>query len=94
MNKKQIDSFRQQLLQLRSELLSLSDTSYDSAKPVKLDQTAVGRLTRMDAMQAQSMAIATKGRREQQLVRIEHALRQIADGDFGLPVGRKSISAD
>jgi DnaK suppressor protein len=83
MDKMQIDSFRQQLLQLRSELMNLSSTSDDAAKTVELDQSAVGRLSRMDAMRAQGMAIETKGRREQQLLRIESALRRIAAGDFG-----------
>ncbi|MES9833205.1 MAG: TraR/DksA C4-type zinc finger protein [Candidatus Thiodiazotropha sp. DIVDIV] len=84
MDEMQIDSFRQQLLKLRSELMSLSSTSDDAAKTVTLDQSAVGRLSRMDAMRAQGMAIESKERREQQLLRIEGALRRIAAGDFGL----------
>ncbi|MES9929941.1 MAG: TraR/DksA C4-type zinc finger protein [Candidatus Thiodiazotropha sp. 6PDIVS] len=84
MDEMQIDSFRQQLLQLQSELMSLSSTSDDAAKTVTLDQSAVGRLSRMDAMRAQGMAIESKERREHQLLRIEGALRRIAAGDFGL----------
>jgi DnaK suppressor protein len=84
MDKIQIESFRQQLLKLQSELTNLSDTSADAAKPVELDQTTVGRLTRMDAMRAQAMAIETKARRDDQLVRIEGALQRISTGDFGL----------
>lgn len=80
----QVESFRQQLLQLQSELVNLCVTSEDSAKPVELDQSAVGRLTRMDAMRAQAMAIATKGRSEHQLLRIESALRRIVAGGFGV----------
>ena len=84
MDETTIDSFKQQLLQLRSELIDLSSTSDDAAKTVKLDQSAVGRLSRMDAMRAQGMAIETKGRREDQLLRIESALRRISAGDFGI----------
>jgi DnaK suppressor protein len=80
----QINSFKQQLLDLRSELSDLSSTSADAAKPVELDQAAIGRLTRMDAMRAQSMAIETKARREHQLLRIEGALQRITTGDYGL----------
>ena len=83
-DKIQIESFRQQLLKLQSELTNLSDTSADAAKPVELDQAAVGRLTRMDAMRAQAMAIETKARRDDQLLRIEGALQRISTGDFGL----------
>jgi DnaK suppressor protein len=84
MDEMQIDSFRQQLLQLRSEIMTLSSTSDDAAKPVVLDQEAVGRLTRMDAMRAQGMAIETKGRREHHLLRIDAALCRIVTGDFGV----------
>jgi len=80
----QINSFRQQLLDLRTELIALNSTSVDAAKPVELDQAAIGRLTRMDAMRAQSMAIETKTRREHQLLRIEGALQRITTGDYGL----------
>ena len=80
----QINSFKQQLLDQRSELSDLSSTSADAAKPVELDQAAIGRLTRMDAMRAQSMAIETKARREHQLLRIEGALQRITTGDYGL----------
>ena len=84
MEKMQIDSFRQQLLQLQSELMNLSSTSVDAAKPVELDQAAIGRLTRMDAMRAQSMAIETKVRRQHQLLRVEGALQRITTGDYGV----------
>lgn len=83
MDEIKLNSFRRDLLQLRSELMNLSSTSDDAAKTVELDQSAVGRLSRMDAMRAQGMALETKGRREQQLLRIEGALRRIAAGDFG-----------
>jgi len=84
MEKMQIDSFRQQLLQLQSELVNLSSASVDAAKPVELDQAAIGRLTRMDAMRAQSMAIETKVRRQHQLLRVEGALQRITTGDYGV----------
>ena len=74
----------QQLLQLQSELMEVSDTSDDAAKTVKLDQTAVGRLSRMDAMRAQGMAIETKRRREQLILKIENALHRITTGEFGI----------
>ena len=80
----QINSFKQQLLDLRSELSDLSSTSADAAKPVELDQAAIGRLTRMDAMRAQSMAIETKVRRQHQLLRVEGALQRITTGDYGV----------
>ena len=50
---------------------------------MELDQASVGRLSRMDAMQSQQMAQELARRRQQQLVRIEGALRRIESGDYG-----------
>lgn len=54
-----------------------------SAGVVELDQAKVGRLSRMDAMQAQAMAQASAGRREQMLRRIDAALIRIDNDDYG-----------
>jgi len=50
---------------------------------VELDQASVGRLSRMDAMQAQQMARDSEERRRQRLLRIEGALRRMESGDYG-----------
>ena len=55
----------------------------ESAAVVELDQTKVGRLSRMDAMQAQAMALASEQRREQTLRRIDAALKRIEDDEYG-----------
>lgn len=74
---------RAQLIAMRSELQALDATSSAAAQPVELDQTRVGRLSRMDAMQAQEMSLATRRRREVQLTRIESALERIERGHYG-----------
>ena len=79
----EIEKFRTQLLRLRSELEGLEETSKEATKPVELDQASVGRLSRMDAMQSQQMAQELARRRQQQLARIEGALRRIESGDYG-----------
>ena len=79
----EIEKFRTQLLRLRSELQGLEETSKEATKPVELDQASVGRLSRMDAMQSQQMAQELARRRQQQLARIEGALRRIESGDYG-----------
>ena len=78
-----ISRLRTHLLQRRSELQQAAETSKEAAKPVELDQTSVGRLSRMDAMQAQQMAQEAERRRESELVRIDGALRRIDAGEFG-----------
>ena len=59
-----IHFFRERLAARLLELNDLAETGDAAAKPVELDQTRVGRLSRMDAMQAQAMSIETKRRRE------------------------------
>ena len=54
-----------------------------STEPVKLDQQSVGRVSRIDAIQQQQMAVANKSQATQQLQRIETALKRIEDGLFG-----------
>lgn len=60
--------------------------SKDAGKPVILDQSMVGRLSRMDAMQGAEMAQEASRRRKLQLARIPSALARIDTGDFGLCV--------
>jgi len=77
------DRWRDRLLALRSDLESIAAAGAESAAVVELDQSKVGRLSRMDAMQAQAMAKASGQRREATLRRIAVALKRIDDGDYG-----------
>jgi DnaK suppressor protein len=83
MGKKQTDIFRQALLSLREEIEQLRDANKEAAGTVTLDQSMVGRLSRMDAMQAQQMAQETARRRLLQLQKIDGALRRMDSGDYG-----------
>ncbi|MGB0720986.1 MAG: TraR/DksA family transcriptional regulator [Gammaproteobacteria bacterium] len=83
MNEDTIEDFRQQLLELRRRIEADEKDAREDSRPVTLDQSSVGRLSRMDAMQMQQMARDTARRRQQQLLRIEGALRRIESGDFG-----------
>mgnify|MGYP001813522929 FL=1 len=74
---------RNKLLELRAELLAVAQAGKASAEVVELDQSKVGRLSRMDAIQAQAMAQASQQRREQTLRRIDAALKRIDDDDYG-----------
>tara|TARA_B100000767_G_scaffold75700_1_gene72294 strand:+ start:426 stop:764 length:339 start_codon:yes stop_codon:yes gene_type:complete len=78
-----IDTFRQALTALQAELEELELMSKDASAPVILDQSMVGRLSRMDAMQAAEMAQEASRRRQQQLARIPAALARIDGGDYG-----------
>ena len=75
--------FRKQLQQQRQEILDVLDSGKSAAGTVKLDQTSVGRLSRMDAMQSQAMLQEAARRREQSLRNIDVALSKIESGDYG-----------
>jgi len=66
-----------------NELLSLRDSSAQDRAAVQLDQQSVGRLSRIEAMQAQQVALAADRRRQVQIRRIRRALSQMDQGEFG-----------
>lgn len=76
-------AFRQKLQQQQRALLELAATARDASGTVKLDQTSVGRLSRMDALQGQAMARERLRRRELELEKIIAALRRIESEDYG-----------
>ncbi|MCW8982594.1 MAG: TraR/DksA family transcriptional regulator [Gammaproteobacteria bacterium] len=75
--------YRELLLCKRVELRLLSETTDEAASTVELDQSRVGRLSRMDALQAQSMSQESQRRNKLELIAIEQALKRIEDGAFG-----------
>lgn len=77
------EKFRCQLEKRRDELLSLIEMESESTKPVELDQTRVGRVSRVDALQGQAMSIEVGRRRHVELQNIRVALGRIEDGEFG-----------
>ena len=91
---------RERLLKLKAELEAAAESGDESAAIVELDQSKVGRLSRMDAMQAQAMAKASAGRRVQMLRRIEAALVRVANDEYGMcqqcgePINPKRLDFD
>ena len=74
---------KKRLLAERDDIRQLTQLTIDDRKPVELDQNAVGRLSRMDAIQVQAMAQETERRREVEVQRIDAALIRIEEGDYG-----------
>lgn len=83
MNEAATEEFRQKLLALRLDLQAHEVAFKETSQPVELDQACVGRLSRMDAMQSQQMALESSRRRQQQLVKIEGAIRRIDTDEYG-----------
>ncbi|MFW2405669.1 MAG: TraR/DksA family transcriptional regulator [Gammaproteobacteria bacterium] len=82
-NELDLDRLRAKLLEMQAALEGARDAGDDAAATVELDQTRQGRLSRMDAMQAQAMSVEANRRRKQQLGRVKAALNRIDDGDYG-----------
>jgi len=79
----QIHAFQVRLKEIRDELRTQYENEKSAADTVQLDQTKVGRLSRMDAIQQQSMAQSTMRNIETRLKRIHAALLKIEEGEFG-----------
>ena len=100
MNKLEISNFKKQLEKMRSDLDDLESVFEASSATVILDQTSVGRLSRMDAMQGQQMALESERRRKEKLLQIKSALNRIETGAFGycsgcekeIAIGRLTIN--
>jgi DnaK suppressor protein len=83
MDEQQVEAFRGRLLQQQQALRGLQQTADEAARTVELDQTSVGRLSRMDALQGQAMSQERDRRRRIELQRIAAALQRIDAGDYG-----------
>ena len=78
-----LKEFRQMLQTLAAQISAADAKTSGERAPVELDQQAVGRLSRMDALQVQAMALETSRRRAAELQRIAAALARIDEGEYG-----------
>lgn len=79
----QIEELRQELERERARLERSMPSTREAAKPVALDQTAVGRLSRMDALANQHLTQDLAAREESRHTGIMLALERIAKGAYG-----------
>jgi DnaK suppressor protein len=98
LNPAQVEELRQDLLALRDELERQTTQGADATKAVAPDD-AIGRLTRVDAMQQQGMAIEEQRRRDVRLRQVAAAMAMMDDEDYGFcrrcqePIGYKRLKA-
>lgn len=83
MDDARLEAFRARLTAMLAALDDDDARGADGQKVVALDQGAVGRLSRMDALQGQAMAKATSARRTASRSRIAAAFARIDTGEFG-----------
>lgn len=79
----QLGELAQDLRSLKSELEQALNASDQSAKPVDLEQP-IGRLSRMDAIQNQQIAKASRRNHELRLRLVLAAINNLEGGDYGL----------
>lgn len=93
-----IAELKQKLVGLHDDLRQLLDATREGTRPVDLDEP-IGRLTRMDAMQQQSMSTANRRSYDIRLRQVNQALSAIERHEYGLcrrcedPIGYKRLSA-
>ncbi len=78
----QAAALRGSLVALAAELREGLRGSEEGARPVDLDEP-IGRLSRMEAIQQQSMAQANRRASQLRLQQVEAALRRFEMGDYG-----------
>ncbi len=93
LTKPQIDILTQQLISSRNELNRLLKLSESSSEIVELDQSKVGRLSRIDAMQQQQMASAGKRAQQKQLSQTNKALKKIEIDEYGFCIDCDEVIA-
>ena len=79
-----LQALRTLLLQAQGQLEQQMNIGKIAAAVVTLDQTAVGRVSRVDAMQQQSMAVSTREMAAQRLNKVKLALQNLANDKYGL----------
>ncbi|MBD89659.1 MAG: molecular chaperone DnaK [Deltaproteobacteria bacterium] len=98
LTEEQFDALHRRLKDLTEEIESALETSSDSERPVDLEEP-IGRISRIDAIQQQKMARASRARLQGRLRAIRAALDRIdqdAYGDCALcddPIGYGRLAA-
>ena len=64
------------------ELNAILGANSEDTKPIEPD-VSIGRLSRLDSMQMQQMALEQKRRQEAELQKLQEALKRIEDGSYG-----------
>lgn len=83
MNETELARFRALIADRLAQIAEGDDLGQGGQAVVELDQQAVGRLSRMDALQMQAMARAQQARRDAEARRLRAALKRIDEDEFG-----------
>lgn len=83
MNDPDIHAFRTLLEERLRELQDNAQGLREAAQPVELDQSRMGRLSRVDAIQSRELALKVVQVNEEKQERILAALRRLEAGTYG-----------
>ena len=83
LNESEKNELRTLLEALARELEAGVESTADAARPVELDQPAVGRVSRIDAIQQQKMVEANRNAQRARLQAVRAALGRIDEDEFG-----------
>jgi DnaK suppressor protein len=79
----QLDELRAELDRQVRKLRRSMRTTTRAMKPVELDQTSVGRLSRIDNLQTQGLTAGLQAREEAKLAQINEAVKRLESGSYG-----------
>lgn len=94
------EDYKKRLIERQNTIRENRDARKKDTVPVTLDQTRVGRLSRMDAMQQREMSQASARLISLERQRIKSALSRIESGDYGYcilcdeEIGEKRLQFD
>lgn len=83
MNDSRMHEYRSLIEARIADIVGNNERGHEGQAVVELDQQAVGRLSRMDALQNQAMAKAQQVRRDGEVTRLRAALQRMEDGTYG-----------
>lgn len=83
LTEEQLQTLHTALLTLKEQLQQQLQQAESAAEPVQLDQTLLGRVSRMDAMQQQSVALSTRKHANITLKKVLTALQAHKQGEYG-----------
>lgn len=99
LSRPQIEELGARLLSERDSLQRQLAETGDQARPVALDQQSIGRVSRVDAIQQQQVAIAGRQQLTLTLRQVMAALARVESGDYGYctrcdaPIGFQRLNA-
>lgn len=79
----QLDELRAELDRQLRKLQRCMRTTSRAMKPVQLDQSSVGRLSRIDNLQTQGLTAGLQAREQSKLGQISEALKRMETGTYG-----------